>query len=88
MKELIVNITYSDGSFDEASALAINGIASEKGDHSTPSFFSKNYYIDELGNQLRLGNLDYINKLELYSHADYLLIGRTFDKSKTQRDQK
>lgn len=74
-KDMIVNVTYDDGSFDEISSLKINSIALEKGYRSTPSFFSKYYYIDELGNQLRVGNLDYINKLKLNKYADYLLIG-------------
>jgi hypothetical protein len=74
-KDMIVNITFSDGSFDETSSIKLSSIASDKGYHSTPSFFSKYYYIDELSKQLKLGNLDYINKMKLYNHADYLLIG-------------
>jgi len=79
-KDMIVNITYNDGSFDETSSLKINSIAIEKGYRSTPTFFSKYYYIDELGNQLRLGNLNYINKLKLNNYADYLLIGTSSTK--------
>lgn len=74
-RDMIVNITYDDGSFDEMTSLKINSIAMEKGYRSTPSFFSKYYYIDELGNQLRIGNLNYINNLNLNKFADYLLIG-------------
>lgn len=84
-KDMIVNITFSDGSFDETSSLKINSIASEKGYRSTPSFFSKNYYIDELGKELILGNLDYINKLNLYDHADYLLIGSYSEKIRVNK---
>jgi hypothetical protein len=74
-RDMIVNMTYEDGSFDELASIRINSLAVEKGYRSTPSFFSKNYYIDELGNQLKLGNLTYIRKLKLYDFADYLLIG-------------
>lgn len=74
-KDMIVNFTYDDGSFDELSSIKLNSIAVENGYRSTPSFFSKNYYIDDLGSQLRLGNLTYIRKLKLISYADYLLIG-------------
>ncbi|QTE35887.1 hypothetical protein J3L18_22450 [Mucilaginibacter gossypii] len=74
-KDMIVNITYDDGSFDEISSLKLNSIAIEKGYRATPSFFSKYYYIDELGSQLRSGNLTYINELNLSKYADYLLIG-------------
>jgi len=74
-KNMIVNITYHDGSFDEQSSVRINSIATDNGYRSTPSFFSKYYYIDNLGSQLELGNLTYILKLKLANYADYLLIG-------------
>ena len=40
-KDMIVNITYDDGSFDEISSIKINSIAVENGYRSTPSFFFK-----------------------------------------------
>lgn len=84
-RDVIVNLTLEDGSLDEISSLKVNSIALEKGYHSTPSFFSTYYYIDELGTQLRMGNLDYINKLNLNKYADYLLIGTHSVKIRTNQ---
>lgn len=74
--DMIVNITTDDGGFDPDASNLISSMFNQKGYNCTASFFSKYYYIDGIYKELMGGNLEYIQKLKLYSYADFILIGK------------
>jgi hypothetical protein len=87
-KELIVNINYEDGSFDEPTSIMLNTLATQNGYRSTPAFFSINYYKDQLSRQLIVGNLTLMRKLNLNRYSDYLLIGKHTTKIRPNQIQR
>ena len=74
-RKMIISIVKDNEHFDEPASLIIKKASSRKGYNSTASFFSNSFYEEKLGNQLMLGNLGLVKRLNLSAQADYLLIG-------------